>query len=59
MLGKKAQVFSLNPGVIMTPLGAHVDWASEFGDISKLFTNVKALIRLLTHDPSSNRFRAR
>lgn len=35
MLGKKAQVFSVNPGVIMTPLGANIDWAGEFGDISK------------------------
>ncbi|GFP60631.1 oxidoreductase calI [Trichoderma asperellum] len=36
VLGKKAQVFSLNPGVIQTPLGAHVDWASEFRDIIRI-----------------------
>jgi hypothetical protein len=35
VLGKKAQVFSVNPGVIMTPLGANIDWAGEFGDISE------------------------
>ncbi|KAL6832195.1 hypothetical protein V8C40DRAFT_285607 [Trichoderma camerunense] len=36
LLGKRAQVFGLDPGVIMTPLGGHVDWAGEFGDINKI-----------------------
>ncbi|PNP39190.1 hypothetical protein TGAMA5MH_08867 [Trichoderma gamsii] len=36
VLGKKAQVFSVNPGVIMTPLGANIDWAGEFGDIIRI-----------------------
>lgn len=46
LLGKKAQVFGLDPGVIITPLGGHVDWAGEFGDISELLMYGLKIIQL-------------
>lgn len=32
-MGPKAQVFSLDPGIVLTSLGAHIDWAKEFDGI--------------------------